>query len=590
MPPTIPGEMQAALLQAMIILGLALLCLYLHRRYHKPYFAWWALAWILYFFRLGAILSFLVTKNWDWLYWHQVLTGWTALVLLWAALVFSRQVEWRWGYAALLLFPPAWSYLAIYRLDNFMLAAGPAVLFLSLVTLWTGWIFFRYYRLVRATGALVLAVALLLWSIHHLDYPFLRAYGAWSPWGYYLDILFLLATGSGILVLVLDDLRRGISALSTLSGDLQSVDPHSDSLATLLQRPLTLPAALGSAIYESANGTPRCLAGAGTCAAWAGWDPPPRAAAAVASAISGERAVFSRNWPDPRPEAQRRVYPFAVVLPVWRRGRAAAALAVVGDARDPFTALDQDFLHALGQQIGAALENADLTRRLQARTAELAHLSARMVEQHEAERRRLSLELHDETAQVFTAVKLQLGLLREQADQTVAGRLARAEELIDAGMQSIRKVTDQLRPMLLDDLGLLPALRSLAEAFTERSGIPVEMAVPDTLPEISAAAELALFRAFQETLSNVARHAGARSVRVGCSVSDMLTLEITDDGHGLPPGFDLAALEREGHLGLAGMRERISALGGTVEVRGVAPPATGTAVRIALPLPAGIAR
>ncbi|HTR21739.1 MAG TPA: GAF domain-containing sensor histidine kinase [Gemmatimonadales bacterium] len=573
--------MQAALLQAMIILGLALLCLYLHRRYHKPYFAWWALAWFLYFFRLGAILSFLVTKNWDWLYWHQVLTGWTALVLLWAALVFSRQVEWRWGYAGLLLFPPAWSYLAIYRLDNFMLAAGPAVLFLSLVTLWTGWIFFRYYRLVRATGALVLAVALFLWSIHHLDYPFLRAYGAWSPWGYYLDILFLLATGSGILVLVLDDLRRGISALSTLSGDLQPADPHSDSLATLLQRPLTLPAALGSAIYESVNGTPHCLAGAGTCAGWEGYDPPAPASKAVTAAIAGERAVFSKNWPDPRPGSGR-VYPFAVVLPVWRRSRATAALAVVGDARDPFTALDQDFLHALGQQIGAALENADLTRRLQARTAELAQLSARMIEQHEAERRRLSLELHDETAQVFTAVKLQLGLLREQADQAVAGRLARAEDLIDAGMKSIRKVTDQLRPSLLDDLGLLPALRSLGEAFTERSGIPVEITAPDALPEISAAAELALFRALQETLSNVARHAGAHLVRVHCAVNGALSLQITDDGRGLPAGFDMRALEREGHLGLAGMRERIIALGGRVEVTGA--PGAGVSVRVELPL------
>lgn len=581
--------MAAALLQALIILGLALLCLYLHRRYHKPYFAWWALAWFLYFLRLDAIISFLVTKQWDWLYWHQVLTGWTALVLLWAALVFSRQVEWRWGYAGLLLFPPAWSYLAIYRLDNFFLASGPAVLFLSLVTLWTGWIFFRYYRLVRATGALVLAVALLLWSLHHLDYPFLRAYGAWSPWGYYLDILFLLATGAGILVLVLDDLRRGISALSTLSGDLQPADPHSDSLATLLQRPLTLPAALGSAIYESANGggtgksAPRCLAGAGTCAEWAGHDLPGAAAGAVSAAIAGERAVFSRNWPDPRPGVSR-VYPFAVVLPVWRRSRPTAALAVVGDARDPFTALDQDFLHALGQQIGAALENADLTRRLQSRTAELARLSARMIEQHEAERRRLSLELHDETAQVFTAVKLQLGILREQTDPAVAGQLARAEGLIDAGMQSIRKVTDQLRPSLLDDLGLLPALRSLGEAFTERSGIPVEMTVPDTLPEISAAAELALFRALQEALSNVARHAGGgvHLVQVRCETNGGLTLEIADDGRGLPAGFDITAMEREGHLGLAGMRERIAALGGRVAVTGSR--GAGATVRIELPL------
>jgi len=96
-------------------------------------------------------------------------------------------------------------------------------------------------------------------------------------------------------------------------------------------------------------------------------------------------------------------------------------------------------------------------------------------------------------------------------------------------------------------------------------------------------AELALFRALQETLSNVARHAGARAVRVKCSVDGMLVLEITDDGRGLPAGFDISAMEREGHLGLAGMRERIAALGGRVDVTGASPGA-GVTVRIELPL------
>ena len=97
-----------------------------------------------------------------------------------------------------------------------------------------------------------------------------------------------------------------------------------------------------------------------------------------------------------------------------RRDTVAGVMLIVGDARDPFAALDASFLQALGQQVGAALENADLDRRLRRRTEELERLSARMVEQHEEERRRLSLELHDETAQVFSAVKLQLGIVREE--------------------------------------------------------------------------------------------------------------------------------------------------------------------------------
>ena len=95
--------------------------------------------------------------------------------------------------------------------------------------------------------------------------------------------------------------------------------------------------------------------------------------------------------------------------------RLIGALVMTGDVRNPFTALDDDFLLTLGQQVGAALEQFDLDRQLAARTVALERLSARMVQQHEEERRRLSRELHDETAQVFSAVKMQLEALRTQA-------------------------------------------------------------------------------------------------------------------------------------------------------------------------------
>jgi signal transduction histidine kinase len=509
------------------------------------------------------------------LYWHQVLTGWTGLALLWAALVFSRQLEWRWRYATLLAFPPLWSYVAIYRLDNFLLATGPAVLFLSGVTLWTGVIFVFYYRRVRATGAALLSTALLAWGLHHLDYPFLRARGAWSPWGYYLDILFLLATGAGILVLIQDELRRGLAAMSALSGDLQPQRGAGDGLASLLERPLALPAVRGSAMIVLSDDHPGYLAGAGACLSWAGRSVPGRVAGAALEAITTGRPKFLRDWPDPRPDTPRS-FAYAALLPILRGERATAVLVLVGDARDPFTALDEAFLRALGSQIGAALENADLYRRL-------AQLSAMMVEQQEAERRRLSFELHDETAQLLTAVKLELGLLAEQLDPALAGRVAHTVGLVDTGMQSIRRVTEQLRPALLDDLGLVPALRSLAEAFTARTGIPTTLEAPVEIPPLGERAELALFRAMQEALANVARHAAA--TRVGVRLSNgagRLALEVTDDGRGLPVEFDLAHAEREGHLGLAGMRERVTALGGALEF--VTPPAGGLSVRLTFPL------
>jgi signal transduction histidine kinase len=583
LPPTPAVELHAALLQAAITAGLAILCAFLFSRYRKPYFGWWAVAWGLYFLRVIAITSFLHSSNWIWLYWHQVVTGWTALALLYAALVFSRQLRWRWWYLAVVLFPPVWSYIAIYRLDHFLWAAGPAVLFLSLATLWTGWVFLQYRRMVPSSGATLLAIAFGLWGLHHLDYPFLRARGAWAPWGYYLDILLALAVGAGILLLILDDLRRGLGALSALSGDLQRAGRQQDVLDALLARPLTLPAVRGSALYLVADEYGgRFVRGAGVCATWPESQIPAAGAALLERVVRTARPQFGGEWNVVEPGGS--TYAYATVLPILGEHGVIAALVLVGHARDPFTALDDRFLLALGQQVGAALENADLYGRLQARTVELARLSARMIEQHEEERRRLSRELHDETAQVFSAVKMELGVLREAVPASQTARLDQVLELIDTGIRSIRSVTNDLRPSLLDDLGLLPALRSLVADFSERSGIRAGLAVPSSLPPLSGEAELALFRALQEALSNVLRHANARTVDVGISIDEAgVLLRVSDDGKGLPAGVAPETLELQGHMGLAGMRERITALGGTVRLRARA--GTGALLEVLLPAP-----
>jgi signal transduction histidine kinase len=576
-------ELPAALLQGTITAALATLCWFLYQRYRKPYLAWWAVAWALYVLRLGAIASFLLTENRAWLYWHQVVTGWTALVLLGAALVFSHGFRWRWRYLPIALFPPLWSYVAIYRIDHFGWAAGPAVGFLSLATLWTGWVFLSYHRRVGSSGAALLAAAFGLWGLHHLDYPFLRARGAWNPWGYYLDLLFALAVGAGILLLVLDDLRRGLGALSALSADLQRRGRDGAVLDALLERPLTLPAVTGSALYLLDEAGGRFVRGAGVCAGWPSVEPAATGVAVVQEAIAAARPRLASDWPGP---SGRGPHPYAAVLPILSGSAATGALVIVGEARDPFAALDEDFLVALGRQVGGALENAGLYERLESRTRELERLSARMVEQHEDERRRLSRELHDETAQLFSAVKMELALLRDAAPPEAAARLDRSLDLMDAGIRSIRRLTHDLRPTLLDDLGLLPALRSLATEFAERSGTSVELVAPPALPPLPKEAELAVFRALQEALANVARHAGARTVRVTIAGDERaITLEVRDDGRGLPAGGEPPAWEHAGHMGLAGMRERIAALGGQVEL--ASRPGNGLTVSVYLPANGG---
>ncbi len=555
---------------------LVTVCLYLYARYHKAYFALWALAWFMYVLRLGAIISFLVTENWGWLYWHQVLTGWTALAFLWSALVFSEQVQWRDRYWILVVFPPLWSYIAIYRLDEFILAAGPAVLFLSLATFWTGVVLWRHHRRLGSLPAAITAVAFFLWSLHHLDYPFLRARGAWNPWGYYLDIVFELAIGVGILLLVLEDQYRGLSVLSGLSGDLQSGAGEDEVLNALLSRLLTLPAVLGAAMYGFRSGA--FLRGKGVCEDWVGKDPSQSAEVAIARVVeSGEPEVL-RGWPGSNGDPG---HAYTAALPIFRGESIQGALLVVGSSRDPFAVLDTPFLLALGHQVGAALANADLYQRLEERKAELERLAARMVHQQEEERRRLSRELHDESAQVFAAVKLQLGMARESAEPEQRAGLDRAMDLVGSGIRSIRAVARNLRPSLLDDLGLLPALRALGGDFAGKMGIPVTINAPDSVPELSAAAELALYRALQEALSNVARHSEASAVDVELFYDGSeLTLNVRDDGRGPPAGdFDTLA---DGRMGLAGMRERALALGGSVELE--AQEQTGTLLRVRIPV------
>ena len=548
-------EIAAALLQLTVALGLAGLFFFLHLRHRKPHFFWWGVAGGLYALRLGAIITFLATDRWAWLYWHQVVTGWTALALLWAALVFSRQVAWRPIYALAILFPPVWSYLAIFRLSDFMLAAGPAVLFLSLTTLWTGVVFWQYRRRTGSVAAGVLAGTLLLWGLHHLDYPLLRARGAWNPWGYYLDTLFLLAMGAGVLLLVIEELRAGLFTMSALSADLTSRD-RDNFLDALLRRPLALRGVRGAALVTRTTDRTFRIRGVGDCSSWERGLP-----AGVQIQVD---QVLTAGTPSLEGTAQPvdDAPPFTAVLPLPGTSQ-PSALVVTGEVAAPFTALDDGILVAVGEQMGAALEALELTRRLAGRSADLERLSVRMIHQHEDQRRRLARELHDETAQVFSALKLQLGSLREAATPELGPRFDRVLDLVNTGVRSIRNVTEDLRPAILDDLGLVPALRALATQFGQWSSLAVKFDSPEQLPDLSAESELALFRAVQEALSNVARHAGARSVSVTVRQQDgLLRLVVEDDGAGLAPERWSEITTGPGRSGLFGMRERLTAQGG----------------------------
>ena len=558
--PSSGVELDAAILQVAVTLGAAMFSQFLSRRYGKAYFRWLAVSCFLYVARLGAIISFLVTRNESWLYWHQVTTGWTALALLWTALVFSRQVRFRPVYAVSLLFPVVWSYVAIYVMDNFLWAALPAVLFLSGVTAWTGWIFLDYWRRVRSPGAGFLAGALLLWAVHHLDYPFLRAQGAWAPWGYYLDVLLLLSTICGVTILVLDDLSGGMRALTSLAAGTTA---SGGATPALLQHAMALPAARGAALYRRETTGMTFSGGAGTASTWASVVLAPSSARSIEDAIAARRPVVRNDWVAP----DGVTHAYTAILPLTGRVAAPQALVVAGDTRDPFAALDDSFLVSLGTQLGSAIDAAELVARLQDRTAALERLSSRVVRHDEDERRRLSRELHDESAQVFSALKLQLGLLQERGDPASQGGLDRSLSLLDEGMKSIRSVTEMLRPAVLEELGLVPALRSLINDFSARTQTSVVADLPDEDLELGSDVELAIYRALQESLTNAVRHAQAKAIRVSLATpGDRVLLTVEDDGVGLREPPSIPVLELNGKRGLSGMHDRVSALGGTLDL------------------------
>ncbi len=235
---------------------------------------------------------------------------------------------------------------------------------------------------------------------------------------------------------------------------------------------------------------------------------------------------------------------------------------------------------ALAAQAAVAMENARLLDSERASRAQLQTLSRRLVEAEEAERRRLAQELHDSVGQNLTGLALNLNIMRNQLSaasaQSVGARLNDSLQLVDGTVQTIRDVMANLRPAVLDDYGLVAALRWYSEQFARRSHLRVEGRAPDPFPRLPAEIETALFRITQEALTNVVKHARATLVHITVELADArVRLTIADDGAGFAPGAPRPAGARAG-MGLIGMQERAEGVGGVLRVE--SRPGEGTRV------------
>jgi two-component system sensor histidine kinase UhpB len=215
--------------------------------------------------------------------------------------------------------------------------------------------------------------------------------------------------------------------------------------------------------------------------------------------------------------------------------------------------------------VGSARLLAILRASLAERQRELTDLSARLMAVQEDERRRLARDLHDEFGQSLTAVNAYLWLIERQTPETEAeqrGRAAEARRLVNRTLGAMRELSQLLRPAVLDTLGLVPSLDALVKSFAASHGIAASLTADDLPSRLSVPMETALYRVAQEALTNVARHARARHVRVAlAALGDEVRLEVEDDGVGLPVNGQAAT-----GTGLVGIRERVRALGGQLTV------------------------
>jgi len=216
---------------------------------------------------------------------------------------------------------------------------------------------------------------------------------------------------------------------------------------------------------------------------------------------------------------------------------------------------------------------------------QLRALSARLQSLREEERTRIAREIHDDLGQTLTALKMDLCWVeRRLATETtphlnpVLDRIVEAGELADATIASVQRISSELRPSVLEDLGLSAALRHEAQRFQERTGIACALRADDEPPTLARQVATAVFRIFQEALTNVARHAEAKEVQIDLrEQGGQLILQIIDNGKGIRP----SDLEDAKSLGLLGMRERAELLGGEVTFQ--PNPSGGTVVRLCVP-------
>lgn len=279
----------------------------------------------------------------------------------------------------------------------------------------------------------------------------------------------------------------------------------------------------------------------------------------VISEYCREDERHSRHWPT-MPDHKD------ICLPLKVRGEVLGVMNVRLPTTHVVVGHDVELLTSVADQIGVAIENARLFEAVSQQHERLRTLSSRLAEAEETERRRLAQELHDQVGRKLTALGINLNIIRTEVPkdgpQKVSSLLVESQELVEQTTQLIRGVMSELRPPMLDDLGLVDTLHWYGEQFASRTGISVDMKGDNLTRPLPTRIENTLFRITQESLFNVAKHAQATEVRILLESDDeIVRLIVADDGIGYSPN-QLAKPGEDYGWGLLIMAERAEAVGG----------------------------
>jgi signal transduction histidine kinase len=492
----------------------------------------------------------------------------------------------------------AWVEKALYQ----HLAGLGLVVLLAMVAAWVGGDLF----VVRAVRVLVSATRRLAAGDYRARTGLTQRYGELNQLGRVFDQLGAVLEQREIehqhAETVIRRQLRDLSALNTIAATVSSsleLLEVLESLKRLLAEQFDVP---GGAIfsYDEAAQSLKLEAAWGVPAAvLAGLKSLPASLYHYPRVLEG-RAVYlqpdfrqvepyaSSGLDDSRPNLQS-----FLCIPLTAQGRVRGVVDMFSRAPHSFSGDQVNLFAVMGQEVGVALQNASFYEEVKASRGRLRLLSQQLIEVQENERRHIARELHDEIGQALTAVKVNLqtiGLLAsDPAQPAVQGRsstpyLRESIAIIDRTIHQIRNLSLDLRPSLLDDLGVVSALRWYVDRQAQRAGFEASFTAHPTSMRFSPTLETTCFRVVQEALTNVVRHSKADRVSVSIEhTQDSLEIHVFDNGI----GFDLAEVQAEQpvgeSLGLLGMKERVELVGGSLEINSSR--LSGTHICAVLPVP-----